>query len=230
MAENLRNLQFYYYIDPQGTKLLMDPDDTTKDIATTYNADSSMDVSALDKAGNPTGALGGDGAWDAAKGEAATHYNNRAARGSISFVRVKLTGLNSSPEPGYTNTTETITTLQNYRQYSLSSLIVPRNLGLTGFREQNYDPPQPPTIKSICIGFCNVPVIYWDPPVGGGPVQKYVLGVDTDPNGAYSTTLPVQDPSQTSVIFKDDGLNPNVKRYYKIWALNENGQSQQPSR
>ena len=48
--------------------------------------------------------------------------------------------------------TETIAAIKSYRQYSLSSLVVPPNLGKTGFPEPTYQIPSPPTILLNSFG------------------------------------------------------------------------------
>lgn len=225
VAENIRSLQFYYYSDPTGKTILANETTSPSTAFTlTHNGDGTT-LSAYDKDGNPTGAIGGDGQWDSTKVGSTTNWDDRGWRAYITSVRVKLVGINSSPEPGYTNATETISTLKNYRQYTLQSLIVPRNLGLTGFPEPNYNPPGPPTITGVCIGHCAVPVVYWSAPTGGGPVVEYRIEWDTSPSGTFPNSVLITDPSLTSSIVTDDGLDPSVQRYFRMKALNDNGSS-----
>src|SRR5207248_1412989 len=56
VAENLRSLQFYYYSDAAGTKVLTDT--ANAQFSNGHNADGST-FTALDKNGANTGAIGG---------------------------------------------------------------------------------------------------------------------------------------------------------------------------
>jgi prepilin-type N-terminal cleavage/methylation domain-containing protein len=222
VAENLRSLQFYYYTDAGGTTPLKDAADANIDNG--HNADGST-FTAKDKAGAYTGAIGGDGQWDATKVGTTTNFADRSQRSIISSVRVTVVGMNSAPEPGYTHPTETVASIKNYKQYSLTSLIVPRNLGLTGFPEPSYTPPGSPTITGICTGHCAAPVITWSAPTTGGPVLEYKILSDTNQNGAYTNTFVIPDSAATSAVMPDDGTDPSVIHYYKVLAVNDNGSS-----
>ncbi len=222
IAENIRSLQFYYYSDYQGTTILKDA--ANADIANGANADGTT-FSAKDKAGNYTGAVGGDGQWDATNVGGTSNYSHRNLRSNITSVRVSVVGMGSAPEPGYTNATETIASIQNYKEYTLSSLVVPRNLGLTGFPEPSYKEPSPPTITGMCIGHCAAPVIFWDPPTSSSPVYQYQIESDTTSGFTAPNLVTVLDPSATSYILPDDGTDPSVLHYYRMYAVNDNGRS-----
>lgn len=228
IAENIRSLQFYYYKDFQGSQILSDATNTNFD--TGYNADGST-FSTKDKTkncgGNPcyTGAIGGDGQWDATNVGGTARYDNRTWRGQVSSIRVEVVGMGAAPEPGYNNANETITSIKGYKQYKLSSLVVPRNLGLTGFPEPSYAVPAPPTITGACVGHCDAPVLFWSPPVGGGPVYQYQIESDINANFATASTVIIGDPSATSAILSDDGTDPSVTHYYRMYAVNDNGRS-----
>ena len=222
VAENIRSLNFQYYTDFSGTTLLTNSDGTA--ITAARNSDGST------LATTNSGAIGGDGQFDpnASGGIGGGSFTDRAQRALISAIRVSLVGMNANPDlQGYTNPTETISSIKSYRQYALSSVVVPRNLGLTGFPEPSYNPPSPPTITGICTGFCGAPVIYWQPPSTGN-VIKYHIEWDSNMNGAFPPNqgFDVNDPTATSAVFLDDGTSDvSLPRFYRMEAVNDNGQS-----
>jgi prepilin-type N-terminal cleavage/methylation domain-containing protein len=219
VAENIRSLNFQYYSDATGATLLTNNDGTA--VTTVRNAGGGS-VATVN-----TGALGGDGQYDPNNVGSTSNFVDRTQRGLIMAVRVSLVGMNSSPDlQGYTNPTETVAAIRSYRQYALSSLVVPRNLGKTGFPEPTYNPPGPPTITGMCIGHCGAPAIYWQQPAVGGPVVQFRIEWDTTQNGAFTTGVSIPDPSATSAVLSDDGSSDvSQVRYYRIIAQNDNGES-----
>jgi prepilin-type N-terminal cleavage/methylation domain-containing protein len=219
VAENIRSLNFIYYSDAQGTTSLRD------------SAGATIPAGCTDP--NCTGAIGGDGQYDpnAPNFQGAGNFADRAQRAQIQSIRVNLVGLNASPDlQGYTNPTETVASIQSYRQYALSSLVVPRNLGKQGFPEPTNSPPAPPQIVNMCTGYCGAPVIYWTAPTGGGPVMQYLISWDTNPNGSFAAPhqVYVNNPNATSYNLPDtfspaDDLSATW--YYRIQAINNNGAS-----
>lgn len=226
VAENIRSLNFSYYTDGIGSALLTNADGTP--VTQTRNAGGGTIATAN------SGAIGGDGQYDpnAANSTGAGTFADRTQRALIQSVRVSLVGMNATPAANYQNPTETNASFKNYREYSLSSLVVPRNLGLQGFPEPSFDPPGAPTITGMCIGHCAAPFITWTPPATGGPVTVgYEIQWDLSLNGSFSApnTMPINDPSATSAILRDSGLDPSQLTYYRIVAINDNGPSLIPS-
>lgn len=230
VAENIRSLHFFYYTDARGTTLLKDPADATKDISTGHDASgntfpTTYTVTLPDGTSTTynTGAIGGDGQYDA-NNSSTTNVADRGQRALIQSIKVDLTGINANPDSGYTNPTETIGAIKSYRQYQLSALIVPRNLGLTGFPEPSPGMPGQPTITGMCVSACAAPVICWTPPTAGGPVLQYRIEWDTASGGAFSNFYNVTDMTVNSVILKDDGvMDPSRTWYYRITAQNNEG-------
>ena len=234
VSENIRSLNFFYYTDPNGasTKELKNSDGSV--IASTRDADGSTSTPAQVTFTNEdgttttynTGAVGGAGQYDPNNPGAAANFIDRSLRSTIQSIRVSLIGMNANPDPSYTQKTETIASIKNYRQYQLSALVVPRNFGLTGFPEPSNVVPTPPTITGICAAACAAPVICWLPPTGGGPVEQYRIEWDSNSNGAFLNALVITDPSATMAIIPDTGaLDPSVTWYYHVIAQNENGSS-----
>jgi prepilin-type N-terminal cleavage/methylation domain-containing protein len=222
VAENIRSLNFKYYQDAQGQTLLKNSAGGT-DITLGYNGGSATGFTATG-----TGAIGGAGQYDPNSIGTTTRYTDRDTRSFIQSIKVDLVGMNASPDlQGYQNPAETATAFQKYRQYALSSLVVPRNLGKTGFPEPVYAPPGPPTITGMCTGFCGAPVIYWVAPTAGGPVESYQISWDTSATGTFASPHTLNaDPSATSAILPDDTVSdPSATWYYRIAAVNSNGSS-----
>src|SRR5207244_7182289 len=160
VAENIRSLQFKYYTDGLGTQLLKYFDGNP--ITNGRNAGGATFTA------DGTGAIGGDGLYDPANVGTTSNYDDRTQRQLIQSIRMALVGMNSTPEFKYENPSETNAAFKNYREYNLSTLLVPRNLGLQGFPEPSYNPPGPPEITGACIGHCGAPFITWRAPSAGG--------------------------------------------------------------
>lgn len=235
VAENIRSLNFFYYTDTNGATLLKETNGT--DIAAARNADgttipATASITILNPDGTKsistpyTGAIGGAGQYDPASPGTAANFADRRSRATIQSIRVNVIGMNANPEPGYTQPTESIAAIRNYRQYPLAALVVPRNLGLTGYPEPSNSAPSAPTITGICTSHCAAPVICWTAPSGGGPVSQYRIEWDTNANGAYPNFLIVTDPAATTAILPDNGvMNPSLVWYYRMFAQNDNGSS-----
>ena len=226
VAENIRSMQFFYYTDTNGKTILADPplagDTKPVPITLTRNGDPGHTTFSALVNGLETGAIGGDGQYIAGKSDT-TNFNDRSLRSLIASVRVALSGMNPQEDGTYTNPTETISAIKHYRQYDLRALIVPRNLGLTGFPEPNYTAPGPPSITGACIGHCNAPIICWDAPTVGGPVLEYRVEWDTVQVGTFANAVVVTDPAARSANIPDLGGDPSLTWYYRVVAVNENG-------
>lgn len=240
VAENIRSVNFRYYTDGAGvTPLFNPPDPTTGAVTaittgrnadgTTFTADPATCLPGTPSSWtNCTGAIGGAGLYDPANIGTTPNFADRLQRSTIQAVRVDLVGMNANPATDYQNATETNASFKNYREYALSSLVVPRNLGKTGFPEPSYNPPGPPTVTGMCIGHCGAPLIYWQAPTSGGPVVSYHVAWDTNQNGTFSNGFDIGDPTVRSAQIPDDGTVPDFSAivYYQVTATNDNGTSQ----
>jgi len=230
VAENIRSMSFHYFTDRQGTTALADPDTGAGpvNIEKGRNGDGSVFPATVVVNGNTvyTGAIGGAGQYDAANANT-QNVGDRSQRTLISSVRVDLTGMNSQAEGRYTHPTETIAAIKNYRQYELHALVVPRNLGLTGFPEPNTTTPGQPTITGMCVGACATPYMCWAPPPSGGTVLKYTVNWALTKDGPWDTySFDVVDPTATSLQVPDDvgpAIDPSKTWFYQITAVNDNG-------
>src|ERR1051325_10142660 len=228
VAENVRSMKFTYYTDAIGKTLLTNPDGSAIDTGRDAGAAAAPSGNF---AASGTGDIGGDGKYDPDNVGTTTNFADRAQRALVASVRVALVGMNATPDGKYVAPTETIASIKNYRQYALESLVVPRNLGLTGFPEPSFNPPAPPSIIGMCVGHCGAPVIYWQPPPNSGDVTKYRVEWDTVEGGAYTNGVDIDDPNARSAVLPD--LNPasdvSQLRWYQMWSFNDNGRSTQPS-
>ena len=107
----------------------------------------------------------------------------RVKRAEIKAMRLSLVGLNQSGDPGWKQPNEPIVSVQNRRQYTLASMIVPRNLGKRGMREQQTIAPGVPVLKSVCFNYCGLVRVNWEAPPASiytGEVETYHVLWDTD--------------------------------------------------
>lgn len=204
VAENIRSLNFNYYTDYSGATLLK----TKAGAALTQ------------------GAIGGDGKYDPANVGTTTNYSDRDQRALIRSIGVQLIGMASSPDPAYTNTAETSTVaslqaVKKYREYSLQTLVVPRNLGLIGASEPALGPPGPPHVTSVCSGTCGGVYVTWNASSGGSPVSFYQVCYDTNVTGTYQNCSPNAANFSTAV----NNLSSGTLYYFKVKAINSEGQT-----
>lgn len=177
----------------------------------------------------------GAGQYDASNAQAVV--NERSTRSTIQSVRVELVGMESAPERGYSSPLETTATdtsgfgvpkdangvpVSAYRQFQLSSLIVPRNVGKRAVKEEDLKKPGAAKLKTICYGACAVPYFTWQAPSDGN-VDFYAIIYDTDPNGSFSNGYPVGNVTEA---YFPRPLNPGTTYYFRIEASNGYGDSQ----
>ena len=113
----------------------------------------------------------GEGMYDGSK-----PYETIVARDSRENIKsfgLTLVGMSPQIDRSYTDPDDTIA--PNYRKYSLSSTVVPRNQGRRGVREFNVDEPGAPVLKSLCSGGCNAVYAAWEAPGTGGDIDSYSI-------------------------------------------------------
>lgn len=207
VANNIRNLRFFYYTDPSGSTLL-----------------TAADGSAITQ-----GAVGGDGRFDPANIGGTTNWADRTQRTAIKTVRVELVGMNSQRDKNYSNPAETLAAFKQFRTYTLASNVSPRNLGLSGLSEPETRVPSPPVVTSVCVGACRVTRVQWNPSVTGN-VDSYEVRYGT-------TVPPVASPGQAygsiGIVVPGDvvsapvfNLTPGTTYYFKVVAVNEIGRTE----
>lgn len=203
VARNIRSLKFFYYSSPTGrpAELLTQPDGTPL----------------------VQGAIGGAGVYDPANVGGTTDYAHRDQRESIQGIRIELVGMNPAPDPGYTNPNEPLSAFRRYRTYELESLIVPRNVGIRGMQEPSNDRPTPPTMRSVCSGYCNATRVTWDSPISG-EVIRYEIRYDTNATGNYTNVAANLPGDQLVGYINLPPLPAGYSTYYiKVRAVNEHG-------
>ncbi len=207
VADNIRSLRFKYYEDTSGST-------TLKDLATT-----PADVS---------NGVGGDGPYDPNNSTAV--IADRLIRAKIKSIQVELIGMNPNPDKNYVDpnaswTGSTDTVSPNTRKVTLSTLVVPRNLGKRGQRIQAIQAPNAPAITKVCTGYCNLVQITWAAPSGGG-VTGYNILYDTASNGSFQS---LQSTGLVTTAYCCNNMTPNVPYYFKIQALNDYGSGTSPA-
>lgn len=124
---------------------------------------------------------------------ASLNATGRTERSQVRAIRVRLVGMNAANDFRYTQPGETIASAKNKRQYPLESLVVSRNLGKHGMREQQTSAPGTPKLVSAGFNYCSVVKLTWEPPAANpsfGDVETYYVLFDSD----TSKTDPATDP------------------------------------
>jgi len=197
IANNVRSLKFEYYND-QGASSPAAPG-----IVPVYGA----------------------GQFDASNAQAV--INERATRAGIQSIRVALVGMDAAADASYVSPGETNAAFQHYRQYQLTSLVVPRNVGKRAVKEEQLLAPQAATLKTICYGACSVPYFTWQSPKDGN-VDFYAIIYDTDSSGSgcsactFSNGYPVGNVTEA---YFPRPLEPGTTYYFRIEASNGYGDS-----
>lgn len=199
IATNVRDVEFTYYTDAVGTGT---PLTFTPGLA------------------NTAGSSGG-GQYN--PNLVTTGAEARGRRAEIKSIRIRLSGMNSQRDSDYINPNEPVgSPARHYRTYSLESLVVPRNLGKMGVREQAEAPPGEPYLKSVETNWCGGVRVKWDapPPSTGstGDVDQYIVIYD-------EVAPPVRFQKQvgpTTEAFIDD-LDPTKRYYFTVAAVNSFG-------
>lgn len=192
LADNIRSMEFAYWQDAQAKDVLLDLDD------------------------KPVTDVGGAGAYDPSKPNDV--IAGRLIRGRIRAVTATIVGMSPQPDPKYTHPTDTVA--KNFRQYSLKSTIVGRNLGVKGVPQSSTNPPGAPTISSSCNGYCGVVVLLWNPAPGTVDTTYTVLW-DTSPSGSFSKVLPAGTQTTYAVDLTQEDLTQTY--YFRVAATNEAG-------
>jgi hypothetical protein len=205
VAKDVRSIKFQYYEDATGTKQLTDLATTPATIA----------------AGSYATAVGGLGAYDPATPETISEVH-RLIRSKVQSIRVSLVGMSEQPDAVTVDPTDTIA--PRYRKYRLDSLVVARNYGRRGAKEQEYKAPGPPRIKRACYGYCGVVYIEWDAPISSsstGAPDQYAILYDTSTSTGFSNIHYTGNVLYGYVTLPD----PSASYYFAVEAINSYGAS-----
>lgn len=201
IATNIRDMQFEYFEDQVGTDPL---------------TDLSGNVIAAASYGTTVGGLGQYNPTSSAALPA------KLIRGKVQSIKLVLIGQTENPDPTYTDATDAVA--PRYRKYRLESLIVPRNYGRRGFREQDYVEPDAPVITKVCIGYCGVAWVEWDQPATGGAAEDYQVRYDTSPTGSFSGFEQAGLTTGRFVVLDD----PSASYFFQVSAVNSYGSATSP--
>ena len=150
IADNIRSLTFRYFADTA---------------ATTKQEIGCGDAAVCTVADLPFG----KGQFDGNKPD--VDIIERDVRQKIKSVRLALVGMNPQQDASFNDTSDAYA--PNYRKFPLETVVVPRNLGKHGLKEFNTTLPEPPELKSVCIGACNAAFLTWAAPKSGGDIDSY---------------------------------------------------------
>lgn len=203
LADNIRSLNLEYYQDPQGQVQLKDTD------------------------GDPIVDVGGNGAFDPGTPSTANHVD-RLTRKNIRAVKITLVGMNSAEDRAYNDPSDTIA--PHYRKMTLSTTIVPRNLGIISQIQSPLQPPPSPINVAVCTGYCGIPYVTWLPgdpstyTTGSTGAESFSVAYDDDVNGTFSNVLPAGTLTSFAVDMTQLGSDIATKTYYfKVGATNAAG-------
>ena len=195
LADNIRSIEFKYWEDSNAKTALRDLTETKITDFTTLAGLGQYDPNAANNIIGP-----------------------RLIRGKVRAVTATIVGMNPQADYNYTSPTDTVAT--NFRQYTLQSTIVGRNLGLRGMPQSNTNPPGPPTIKNACTGYCGVAYLTWAPAPGSGD-ETYTILYDTSASGSFSGVLPAG--TQTYYAVDLTQLDLSKTYYFRVAATNAAG-------
>jgi prepilin-type N-terminal cleavage/methylation domain-containing protein len=197
LANNIRSMQFQYFADASG----------------------AIPLTITDPGG---------GQFDPENpGASATP---RAERARIRGIGVTIVGMSEAPDFSYTDPTEPLKTsaanFTNFRKYRLETLVVARNLGKRGLREQQQAAPGAPTLDRVYFGLCGAVTLEWTAPpanVATGSVESYSVLWDKD------VTAPISDrPDEAKLTgigtsYTLGGLEANTEYRFTVAAVNSWG-------
>ncbi|HYC87698.1 MAG TPA: prepilin-type N-terminal cleavage/methylation domain-containing protein [Thermoanaerobaculia bacterium] len=195
LADNIRSIEFKYWEDASAKTALRDLTEKKITDFTTVAGLGQYDPN------DPNAIVG-----------------PRLIRGKVRAVTATIVGM--SPQADYDYTSATDTVAKNYRQYTLQSTIVGRNLGLRGMPQSNTNPPGPPTIKNSCNGYCGVAYLTWAPAPNSGD-ETYTILYDTSPSGSFSGVIPAG--TQTYYAVDLTQLDLSKTYYFRVAATNAAG-------
>jgi hypothetical protein len=221
LADNIRSLNFFYYADPSGQ------------------------VPLRDAAGALAPNVGGLGQYDPANA-ATWNAAQRLVRSRIRGIRVRLVGMSSVPDPNFADTSTaagvetgmlssttsvgvpvftTDTIAPRYRRVAADTMVAPRNLGLTGMPQSFLQPPPAPEITSVCVGYCAITAISWNPKTPN-PNANYVVLWDVDPAGSFSNAYDAGTSNTYALDLTGQDVSQNF--YFKVRATNAGGSTESP--
>ena len=220
LATNIRSLNFFYFQDTQASQPLRD----------------AANVLAPN--------IGGNGAYDPAVPNS-VNSPDRLTRRKIRAIRVRLVGMNSQPDVNYADTstangqygstdtagtptfvTDTATVassqkpMNNYRRVAVDTVVVPRNLGVSGMAQTFLQPPPRPTITNVCVGYCGIAQLSWDPNTNN-PNASYVVMWDRSCTGSFSNSFDAGTSNTFAVDLTQEDLSQPF--CFEVRAFNAGG-------
>jgi len=215
VANNIRRLDFTYFNNNTGTPANPVPTGWNSAAVTVEGLTHPAGTQLTNPGGgqyNPTNPVSGS--------------TERIARSMIRSMRMNLVGMSEARDGGYTNPTETSANpeISQRRTYRLESLVVPRNIGRQGMREQQAAPPGRPVLQMVCNGYCGMAQVSWlapSPNPNFGTVEQYIVQYGTTAGGPYPSVKQVGTATAAFIT----GLTPGTTYYFTVSAVNSYGSS-----
>jgi prepilin-type N-terminal cleavage/methylation domain-containing protein len=210
LADNIRSLTILYFMDSAATTPLTDTNSPAA----------------------PAPNIGGVGQFDPMNPGAIV--TGRVIRARIRSMRVRLIGMNAVSDVNYSDTSTangilstagtlaSDTVAPNFRRMTMDTMIVPRNLGLKGMPLILSSPPLPPTITSVCYGYCGIAVVNWTPNPAS-PMSSYVVQWDTSATGSFSASASAGTGNSWAVDLTQGNLSNATTYYFRVLAQNDAG-------
>ena len=150
----------------------------------------------------------------------------RIKRAEIKAIHVTLVGMNQSGDSGWVQPGEVIESVQDRRQYTLESMVIPRNLGKRGLKEQETIPPGIPVLTSVCFNYCGLVRLNWTAPpdeLTTGEVETYHVLWDTDIAKTMSSPPQESKSAGLATTTTISGLDPSIEYRFSVAAANSYG-------
>jgi len=206
VADNIRSMTFRYFTDTAASDIA-DASGKTHEIG-------CGDAAKCEEAALPFG----EGQYD--PGSPDTDILERDSRAKIKAIRLSLVGMNPQIDAAYTDTDADA---PHYRKLQLDTVIVPRNLGKHGMKEFNTTLPEPPTLKSVCIGACEATYLTWTAPPSGGDVDSYNIVYNPGDCSASPLTYATAEDAGKNLSGFASKTTPGVQYRFAVQSVNKYG-------
>jgi hypothetical protein len=156
---------------------------------------------------------------------------NQVDRDRIRRITVNLVGMTPDEDPNFVDATDAIAATQHFRKFDLQSDVNAENLGKSGVKDLDINPPGPPTNVAVVPDHCQGMLVKWDQPSSAAGVSSYAIKyyVSGSPS-AFSTVGTTYPHLDYGVIDYDghgfvSGLTMGVDYCFEVRAKDAAGNS-----
>ncbi len=110
---------------------------------------------------------------------------NQVSRDRVRRITVNLVGMTPDEDLQYLDATDAIAATQHFRKFDLQSSVNAENLGKSGVKDIDVNPPDSPTNVTLVPDHCAGMLVKWDQPSSTAGVSSYVIKYY--PSGAPSS-------------------------------------------